>query len=154
MSRKTSQKNQTSPYPNMSGYCVVYVTTPNEEVAKKIVHGLVDILSLLVLILITQTNHFQVKRKLAAGANIIPKITSIYEWEDKITEDSEVLMIIKTKTYKLGQLTTFVKANNPYLVPEVLAVPIIKGSGSCLHWIDKVVDGIDWDDFVMLLDKN
>lgn len=146
MSRKTCQKNETSP--NISDYCVVYVTTPNEEVAKKIAHGLVYILFLLVLILILQTNYFQVKQRLAAGVNIIPKITSIYEWEDKITEDSEVLMMIKTKKYKLGQLTIFVKAYNPYLVPEVLAVPIIKGSGAGLNWIDKVVDGIDWDDFV------
>ncbi|CAG9773813.1 unnamed protein product [Ceutorhynchus assimilis] len=105
---------------NMSQYSAVYVTTPNEEVAKKIAHGLVQ-------------------GKLAACANIIPKITSIYEWENKINEDSEALMMIKTRTSKVDELTDFVKANHPYQVCEVIAVPIFKGNEAYLKWIGEVV---------------
>ncbi|XP_050311341.1 protein CutA homolog [Anthonomus grandis grandis] len=114
MSGETCQKNQTSQH------SAVYVTAPTEEVAKKIAHGLV-------------------KEKLAACANIIPKITSIYEWENKINEDSEVLMMIKTRASALDELTKYVKENHPYQVCEVIAVPIVHGNEAYLKWIDEVV---------------
>lgn len=38
-----------------------------------------------------------VSNKLAACVNIIPGIVSIYEWEGKINNDDEVLMMIKTR---------------------------------------------------------
>ncbi|KAK0166003.1 hypothetical protein PV328_004466 [Microctonus aethiopoides] len=62
-------------------YSVAYVTVPNNDVAKKIAHGLVS-------------------EKLAACVNIIPQITSIYEWENKITEDNE-LLLRKSSLYSL-----------------------------------------------------
>ncbi|KAG9472095.1 hypothetical protein GDO78_021225 [Eleutherodactylus coqui] len=51
-----------------------YVTCPNDTVAKDIARGLVE-------------------RKLAACVNVIPQITSIFEWKGKIEEDSEVLLV-------------------------------------------------------------
>lgn len=52
-------------------YSVAYVTVPNTEVGKTIGRGLV-------------------KEKLAACVNIIPQVTSIYEWKNEINEDNEV----------------------------------------------------------------
>lgn len=52
-------------------YSVAYVTVPSTDDGKTLAHGLV-------------------KGKLAACVNIIPQVTSIYEWENKINEDSEV----------------------------------------------------------------
>ena len=46
-----------------------------------------------------------VKSKLAACVNVIPNLTSIYEWEGKIEEDSECLLMIKTKKSLLDALT-------------------------------------------------
>nr|AEE63158.1 unknown [Dendroctonus ponderosae] len=114
MSSEINATNQSSQY------SAVYVTTPNEDVAKKIAHGLV-------------------KEKLAACANIIPKVTSIYEWENKINEDSEALMMMKTRTSKVDELTAYVKANHPYQVCEVIAVPITNGNDAYLKWISDVV---------------
>ncbi|CAH1959671.1 unnamed protein product [Acanthoscelides obtectus] len=108
-----------------NSYCsgehsVAYVTAPSQEVAKKIAHGIVE-------------------KKLAACVNIVPGITSVYEWENKINEDSEVLMMIKTRTSKVNQLTEFVKANHPYTVCEVISLPIQNGNPAYLKWINDVV---------------
>lgn len=119
MSGEVCATNKTVPEMNKQ-HSVAYVTAPSDEVAKKIAHGLVS-------------------NKLAACVNIIPKITSIYEWEGKINEDSEVLMMIKTKTAKIDELTNFVKKNHPYTVCEVISLPIQNGNEAYLKWIDDVV---------------
>ena len=49
---------------------------------------------------------------MAACVNIIPGIVSVYEWEGKIENDSEVLMMIKTRTTRIEELTEFVKSKN------------------------------------------
>ncbi|KAJ8967079.1 hypothetical protein NQ314_003091 [Rhamnusium bicolor] len=119
MSGEICPMNKTCPYTH-GVHSVAYVTAPNEEVAKKIGHGLVS-------------------KKLAACVNIVPKITSIYEWEGKINEDAEVLMMIKTRTVKIDELTEYVKANHPYTVCEVISLPIQNGNEAYLKWISDIV---------------
>ncbi|XP_075227535.1 protein CutA homolog [Lycorma delicatula] len=101
-------------------FSAAYVTVPDEEVAKKIAHGVVS-------------------AKLAACVNIIPKITSVYEWEGKINEDSEYLLMLKTRTSKVDALTKFVKENHPYKVCEVISLPIQNGNPDYFKWISDVV---------------
>uniref|UniRef100_A0A8C7HSC4 Uncharacterized protein n=1 Tax=Oncorhynchus kisutch TaxID=8019 RepID=A0A8C7HSC4_ONCKI len=48
-----------------------------------------------------------VEKKLAACVNIVPKITSVYEWQGKIQEDSEVLLMIKTRSSKISIQMSF-----------------------------------------------
>ncbi|XP_076414449.1 protein CutA isoform X3 [Peromyscus maniculatus bairdii] len=67
-----------------------FVTCPNEKVAKEIARAVVE-------------------KRLAACVNLIPQITSIYEWKGKIEEDSEVLMMIKTQSSLVPALTEFVR---------------------------------------------
>lgn len=101
-------------------HSVVYITIQNEEEAKTMARGLVE-------------------EKLAACVNIVPKITSIYEWEGAITEDNEVLMMIKTRTSLVDDLTQYVVANHPYTVCEVISLPIENGNNKYLKWLGETV---------------
>ncbi|KAK4303532.1 hypothetical protein Pmani_024463 [Petrolisthes manimaculis] len=101
-------------------HSMAFVTAPSQEVAKKLAGGLV-------------------KNKLAACVNIIPGITSVYEWEEKINEDPEVLMMIKTRTSCLEELTKFVRENHPYDVCEVISSKIDQGNQPYLDWLGQIV---------------
>ena len=98
---------------------VVLITAPNSEVGKQIAKTLVE-------------------QKLAACVNIINSIESIYAWEGKIYDESEVLLVVKTRLDLFEQeLVPAVKALHPYEVPEIIALPIQMGSKSYLDWIIK-----------------
>merc|ERR1712226_417912 len=74
-----------------------------------------------------------VEKKLAACVNVIPGIISVYEWENKIENDDEVLMMIKTRTTRIPELTEYVKTNHPYDVAEV--IPLLLNREINLIWI-------------------
>ncbi|XP_017872587.1 PREDICTED: protein CutA homolog [Drosophila arizonae] len=99
---------------------VAFVTTPDKESAKKLAHGIIQ-------------------RKLAACVNIIPQIESIYMWEGKVNEDNEYLMMIKTRTTRIDELSKFVRENHPYSVAEVISLPIQAGNPPYLNWISQTV---------------
>ncbi|KAL3092398.1 hypothetical protein niasHS_007607 [Heterodera schachtii] len=107
---------------SLSLFSVVYVTVPSAEIGKRIAHELV-------------------RRRLAACVNIVPQITSVYEWKGKVEEDSESLLIIKTGRERLEQLKEAVIKLHPYEVPEFVAFPIEYGSEPYLRWIsDQISD--------------
>lgn len=80
-----------------------------------------------------------VEKKLAACVNIIKNITSIYEWKNKIEEDDENLLLIKTTEEKSELLIKEVIKNHSYDVPECIGFKIEKGSAKYLNWIKKVI---------------
>ena len=82
--------------------------------------------------------HQLVKEKLAACCNLIPQVTSIYEWEGKIEKTSEVLVVIKTTRLKFEKIQDQIKSLHPYKVPELIAVDISAGLPAYLEWIQSI----------------
>ncbi|XP_061478168.1 protein CutA isoform X2 [Rhineura floridana] len=97
-----------------------FVTCPNQTVAREIGRAVVE-------------------KRLAACVNIVPQITSIYEWKGKIEEDSEVLLMIKTRSSRVSALAEFVRSVHPYEVAEVISVPIQQGNPPYLQWVEETV---------------
>lgn len=76
-----------------------------------------------------------VEARLAACVNIIPKMESIFWWEDKIQHDEEALLIIKTTQLKVEAMISYVRENHPYDVPEVLTLSLAEGLPDYLNWV-------------------
>jgi len=72
---------------------------------------------------------------LAACVNRVPGIQSTYRWQDKVTTDSEELLLIKTTAERFNALKTRVLALHPYDLPELIAVPIDQAHGAYLDWV-------------------
>ena len=75
---------------------------------------------------------------LAAGAQILP-IDSIYRWHGDIVEDSEWLMLVKTRRDRFQAIESFVNEMHSYDVPPVLMIEMDDASRSYLAWIDEAV---------------
>jgi periplasmic divalent cation tolerance protein len=100
----------------MSQPIVVFVTCGSEEEGLKIANALVE-------------------EHLAACANLISPIRSIYRWEGKIWDEKEWLLIIKTQKDRFEELEKKVRSLHSYSVPEIISLPVVKGSSAYLNWI-------------------
>jgi periplasmic divalent cation tolerance protein len=98
---------------------VVFITASNEDEAARIAKALVE-------------------AKLAGCVNIIKNIRSIYSWQGKVEDETEVLMIVKTQKSLFDSLMKKVKELHSYTVPEIIAMPIVKGSEDYLKWLREV----------------
>jgi periplasmic divalent cation tolerance protein len=77
-----------------------------------------------------------VEEKLAACVNILPGARSIYAWKGELCDDSEALLVIKTRAARFDALRARVVALHPYEVPEVIELPILDGHAPYLKWLD------------------
>jgi periplasmic divalent cation tolerance protein len=98
-------------------YIQVTTTTETKEQAQKIVQHLVE-------------------TKLAACAQIVGPITSIYRWKGKVENTQEWLCLIKTRNDLYDKVEAAIKSQHHYETPEIIAVPIVKGSKEYLNWLD------------------
>ena len=97
-------------------YTLALSTCPEQSVAESIARTLVE-------------------ESLAACVNIIPGLTSVYQWQGKTETDQEVLLLIKTRSNKFSALAERIKQLHPYELPEVIAVDITNGLSDYLNWI-------------------
>ena len=99
-------------------YCIINCTTKNKEEAIYIAKSLVE-------------------RRLIACCNIVPSITSVYEWENDLCCDEECLMVMKTKTELFNEVETAIKELHTYDTPEIICIPINNGSREYLSWVNE-----------------
>jgi periplasmic divalent cation tolerance protein len=95
---------------------VVLVTAGNAEQANAIGRSLVD-------------------ERLAACVNVVGPIRSIYRWRDAVEDESEYLLLIKTRKRLCPAIERRVKELHSYEVPEVLALSPSSGSSRYLAWL-------------------
>ena len=98
------------------GVQVVLVTAPDAEAGARIGRALVV-------------------EGLAACANLVPGVRSIYRWQGAVHDDPEVLLILKTRAALSAALAERVRALHPYELPEVIALPVTGGSEAYLAWV-------------------
>ena len=72
---------------------------------------------------------------LAACVQILPEMESVYRWQGKIERQAEILILAKTTRDKFEELEREVRALHSYDTPEIIAVPVLIGSGPYLEWL-------------------
>lgn len=101
----------------MKSFIQVSTTTENKEDAQRIVQYLVE-------------------QKLAACVQITGPIESTYRWKGKVETASEWLCLIKTRDDLFEKVHDAIKNMHPYETPEIIALPVIKGSKEYLKWLN------------------
>jgi Uncharacterized protein involved in tolerance to divalent cations len=76
-----------------------------------------------------------VEERLAACANVLDGMTSIYRWQGAIEEASETVLIAKTRAELFDRLATRVRALHSYDVPCVVELKIGRGNPAYLEWL-------------------
>ncbi|NOX34437.1 MAG: divalent-cation tolerance protein CutA [Deltaproteobacteria bacterium] len=98
-------------------YCIVLTTCPNDEEADKLALQLIH-------------------EKLAACVQLSP-IKSYYRWKNEQHIDTEIRLLIKTKSKLYESVEQFIKKHHSYDVPQIVQLPVTDGSDEYLDWIDE-----------------
>ena len=99
-------------------YIVILITAKHKKEAGRIARALV-------------------KNKLAACVTIVDKVHSLFWWQGKVDQATEVLLIAKSKKEQLARIITTVKSLHSYEVPEIIALPLMGGNTAYLEWINE-----------------
>src|SRR6266550_3580252 len=76
-----------------------------------------------------------VTEKLAACANILPAVESIYRWKEKLETGSETLVFFKLSEDRQSAFQEKLRSLHPYEVPEIIFVPVTSGLPEYLRWV-------------------
>jgi periplasmic divalent cation tolerance protein len=76
-----------------------------------------------------------VTKKLAACANILPGVESIYRWKEEIESGNETLVLFKLSENRQSAFQEKLRSLHPYEVPEIIFVPVSTGLPEYLRWV-------------------
>ena len=96
----------------------IYTTWPDKDTARSAARKLVE-------------------ERLCGCANILPGVESIYQWDGKVEQDSEVVMILKSPAGNSERLNARILELHPYTTPCILALPVISDASApdYLSWL-------------------
>lgn len=95
----------------------IYVTAKDADEAKSIARTVVE-------------------ERLAACANMLGAVQSIYWWKGKLCEDHEVSLILKTSKDRKSELIARIRELHSYETPCIVCLPITDGNPDFLQWIE------------------
>ena len=76
-----------------------------------------------------------VAEKLAACANILPAVESIYRWKGNVENANETLVLFKLREDRQSAFQEKLRSLHPYEVPEIIFVPVSSGLPEYLRWV-------------------
>jgi periplasmic divalent cation tolerance protein len=76
-----------------------------------------------------------VERRLAACVNVLAPATSFYRWEATLQQEQEIPLVIKSTTETYDELERAIRELHPYQMPEIIALPVVRGLESYLGWV-------------------
>jgi len=76
-----------------------------------------------------------VAERLAACVNVLPRIRSLYRWQGRVVDDTEWLLVIKSRRSRFDALAARVHSLHTYETPEVVALEVVAGSAPYLRWL-------------------
>src|SRR6478752_435845 len=100
----------------MDEVIVVLTNLPDRETAQKLAQTLVA-------------------RRLAACVNVLAECTSVYRWKGAIENAAEVPVLIKTRAGRYAEVEAAIRELHPYELPEIVAVPVLRGFEEYLQWV-------------------
>jgi periplasmic divalent cation tolerance protein len=95
---------------------LVFTNLPDHGAAMKLAQGLVE-------------------KRLAACVNILSGCTSVYRWDGAVERADEVPVLIKTRASRYAEIEAAIRSLHPYELPEVIAVPVVRGLPDYLDWV-------------------
>ena len=101
---------------------LVITTMPDQASAERLARALVD-------------------ARLAACVNILAPCRSLYRWQGAIETAEEVPLLIKTRAARYSELEAAIRAQHPYVLPEIVAVEPARGLPDYLAWVAAQTDG-------------
>ena len=107
----------------MTDMLLVYITTPNGDEARDIGKKMVT-------------------ERLAACANIFDGMQSVYRWDGKLCEETESVLLLKTRQELLDALTARVRSLHSYTTPCIVAIPVAGGDPEYLSWLGRETGNI------------
>ena len=97
---------------------LVLTNLPDQAIAERIAHHVVAI-------------------RVAACVSILAPCRSVYRWQGAVEEAAEIPLLIKTTADRYPDLERAIKSMHPYDVPEIIAIPIVRGWPPYLGWVDE-----------------
>jgi periplasmic divalent cation tolerance protein len=97
-------------------HILVHTTLPDEDTARDIARALVE-------------------GRLAACVSIGAPVDSLYHWRGTVESGREIPLVAKTRADRFDAVAAAIRARHPYELPEIVAVPITRGTSDYLDWI-------------------
>lgn len=97
---------------------LVVTTAPDAEVAETLVRNLLE-------------------ERLIACANLLPGLTSVFRWQERVEREPEVLILMKTARTRVEPLFERISQLHPYDVPEMVALSVEAVSRAYCEWVQQ-----------------